>query len=113
MLILEKLADRKMNRELWAAYNKVMQAVRKELKAFMTDFEALPYYKKVQAKGLYELEQEIIHLLNSAAPKVEQSILDHKERCFFRGLQKYVVSDRRRRTGQAWHENAERTGIAS
>lgn len=78
ILKLEQVSDKDMNRKLYNAYNDVLKDVRKRLKAYMEEYEDLPYYKQQQAGKLSALEKEIVDMLNGAYPTAKFEVTDFK-----------------------------------
>ena len=78
ILKLERISDKDMNRKLYNAYNDVLKDVRIRLKAYMDEYEDLPYYKQQQAGKLSALEKEIVDMLNSAYPTAKFEVTDFK-----------------------------------
>lgn len=78
ILKLEQISDKDMNRKLFNAYNDALKDVRKRLKAYMDEYEDLPYYKQQQAGKLSALEKEIVDMLNGAYPTAKFEVTDFK-----------------------------------
>lgn len=78
ILKLEQISDKDMNRKLYNAYNDALKDVRKRLKAYMDEYEDLPYYKQQQAGKLSALEKEIVEMLNGAYPTTKFEVTDFK-----------------------------------
>lgn len=78
ILKLEQISDKDMNRKLYNAYNDALKDVRKRLKAYMDEYEDLPYYKQQQAGKLSALEKEIVDMLNGAYPTAKFEVTDFK-----------------------------------
>ena len=49
---LEKIQDLKMNRELYHIYSSTLKDVKSKLKAYLDEYEDLPYWKQQQTGRL-------------------------------------------------------------
>lgn len=80
ILKLEKQSDKNLNRKLYNVYNDALKDVRKKLKAYMEEYEDLPYYKQQQTGKLAALEKEIVELLNESYPKAKFAVTEFKQK---------------------------------
>lgn len=82
---LEKIQDLKMNRELYHIYSSTLKDVKSKLKAYLDEYEDLPYWKQQQTGRLKQLTDEIVEKLQEVYPQTKTVIEDFKQEQFETG----------------------------
>lgn len=82
---LEKTQDLKMNRELYHIYSDTLKDVKSKLKAYLDEYEDLPYWKQQQTGRLKQLTDEIVEKLQEVYPQTKSVIENFKQEQFETG----------------------------
>ena len=82
---LEKIQDLKMNRELYHIYSDTLKDVKSKLKAYLDEYEDLPYWKQQQTGRLKQLTDEIVEKLKEVYPQTKTVIENFKQEQFETG----------------------------
>lgn len=82
---LEKIQDLRMNRELYHIYSSTLKDVKSKLKAYLDEYEDLPYWKQQQTGRLKQLTDEIVEKLQEVYPQTKTVIEDFKQEQFETG----------------------------
>lgn len=82
---LEKIQDLKMNRELYHIYSDTLKDVKSKLKAYLEEYEDLPYWKQQQTGRLKQLTDEIVEKLQEVYPQTKTVIENFKQEQFEMG----------------------------
>lgn len=82
---LEKIQDLKMNRELYHIYSDTLKDVKSKLKAYLEEYEDLPYWKQQQTGRLKQLTDEIVEKLQEVYPQTKTVIENFKQEQFETG----------------------------
>jgi SPP1 gp7 family putative phage head morphogenesis protein len=82
---LEKIQDLKMNRELYHIYSDTLKDVKSKLKAYLEEYEDLPYWKQQQTGRLKQLTDEIVEKLQEVYPQAKTVIENFKQEQFETG----------------------------
>lgn len=82
---LEKIQDLKMNRELYHIYSDTLKDVKSKLKAYLEEYEDLPYWKQQQTGRLKQLTDEIVKKLQEVYPQTKTVIENFKQEQFETG----------------------------
>lgn len=82
---LEKIQDLKMNRELYRIYSSTLKDVKSKLKAYLEEYEDLPYWKQQQTGRLKQLTDEIVEKLQEVYPQTKTVIENFKQEQFETG----------------------------
>lgn len=82
---LEKTQDLRMNRELYHIYSDTLKDVKSKLKAYLDEYEDLPYWKQKQTGRLKQLTDEIIEKIQEVYPQTKTVIENFKQEQFETG----------------------------
>lgn len=82
---LEKTQDLRMNRELYHIYSDTLKDVKSKLKAYLEEYEDLPYWKQQQTGRLKQLTDEIVEKLKEIYPQTKTVIENFKQEQFETG----------------------------
>lgn len=82
---LEKTQDLRMNRELYHIYSDTLKDVKSKLKAYLEEYEDLPYWKQQQTGRLKQLTDEIVEKLHEVYPQTKTVIENFKQEQFETG----------------------------
>ena len=82
---LEKTQDLRMNRELHHIYSDTLKDVKSKLKAYLDEYEDLPYWKQQQTGMLKRLTDEIVEKLQEVYPQTKTVIENFKQEQFETG----------------------------
>lgn len=82
---LEKTQDLKMNRELYHIYSDTLKDVKSKLKAYLEEYEDLPYWKQQQTGRLKQLTDEIVEKIQEVYPQTKTVIENFKQEQFETG----------------------------
>lgn len=82
---LEKIQDLRMNRELYHIYSDTLKDVKSKLKAYLEEYEDLPYWKQQQTGRLKQLTDEIVEKLKEIYPQTKTVIENFKQEQFETG----------------------------
>lgn len=82
---LEKIQDLRMNRELYHIYSDTLKDVKSKLKAYLDEYEDLPYWKQQQTGRLKQLTDEIVEKLQEVYPQTKTVIENFKQEQFETG----------------------------
>lgn len=82
---LEKTQDLRMNRELYHIYSDTLKDVKSKLKAYLEEYEDLPYWKQQQTGRLKQLTDEIVEKLQEVYPQTKTVIENFKQEQFETG----------------------------
>lgn len=82
---LEKTQDLRMNRELYHIYSDTLKDVKSKLKAYLEEYEDLPYWKQQQTGRLKQLTDEIVEKIQEVYPQTKTVIENFKQEQFETG----------------------------
>jgi len=74
-----------MNRELYHIYSDTLKDVKSKLKAYLDEYEDLPYWKQQQTGRLKKLTDEIVEKLHEVYPQTKNVIENFKQEQFETG----------------------------